>query len=165
MLLIPCPWCGDRAETEFHCGGEVIARPTETDTLTDAQWGDYVFMRTNRKGVQHEQWCHASGCGRWFNALRDTVSYRILATWRVGEPAPVIEGEPAPVIEGESAAAIDGASASAAKDRPTQASEGKSAPATESRPASTTEGRPAPVTEGKAAAASENRSTGTRSVV
>ena len=32
--------------------------------------------------------CHASGCGKWFNALRDTVSYRIAATWKIGEPAP-----------------------------------------------------------------------------
>ena len=119
MLLIQCPWCGARAETEFHCGGEVIARPTDTDTLTDAQWGDYVFMRTNRKGVQHEQWCHASGCGRWFNALRDTVSYRILATWRIGEPAPLIEGEPAAAIEGRSAPAVEGESTPAVGSRAT----------------------------------------------
>ena len=29
MLLIPCPWCGERDETEFRCGGEAhIARPS-----------------------------------------------------------------------------------------------------------------------------------------
>jgi Sarcosine oxidase, delta subunit family len=29
MLLIPCPWCGEREETEFRCGGEAhpIAAP------------------------------------------------------------------------------------------------------------------------------------------
>ncbi|MEZ5659428.1 MAG: sarcosine oxidase subunit delta [Burkholderiaceae bacterium] len=89
MLLIRCPYCGPRAETEFHCGGEGgIARPTDTDALSDAQWGDYLFFRTNPKGLHHEQWCHASGCGRWFNALRNTVDYRIHATWKVGEAAP-----------------------------------------------------------------------------
>jgi sarcosine oxidase, subunit delta len=90
MLQIHCPWCGPRAESEFNCGGEGVARPLNTEQLTDAQWGDYVFMRSNPKGVHHEQWRHSSGCGRWFNALRDTVSYRIHATWRIGEPAPEI---------------------------------------------------------------------------
>ena len=91
MLQIDCPWCGPRAESEFNCGGESIARPLNTEALTDAEWGDYVFMRQNPKGVHHEQWRHTSGCGRWFNALRDTVSYRIHATWRIGEAMPVIE--------------------------------------------------------------------------
>jgi sarcosine oxidase subunit delta len=96
MLQIHCPWCGPRAESEFSCGGEGgITRPPNTDTLSDAQWGDYVFMRRNPKGVHQEQWRHASGCGRWFNALRDTVSYRIHATWRIGETTPVIEGQAA----------------------------------------------------------------------
>jgi sarcosine oxidase, subunit delta len=89
MLEITCPFCGTRAETEFTCGGEGgIARPLQTEALTDAQWGDYVFMRSNIKGLRHEQWRHSSGCGRWFNALRDTVSYRFHATWKVGEPMP-----------------------------------------------------------------------------
>ncbi|MEJ8837443.1 sarcosine oxidase subunit delta [Ramlibacter sp. AN1133] len=93
MLQIHCPWCGPRAELEFTCGGEGgIARPLDTASLSDAQWGDYVFMRKNPKGVHHEQWRHSSGCGRWFNALRDTVNYRIHATWRIGEPMPVAEG-------------------------------------------------------------------------
>jgi sarcosine oxidase subunit delta len=89
MLLINCPWCGTRAETEFACGGEGgIVRPTATETLSDEQWGDYVFMRKNPKGVHHEQWRHSSGCGRWFNALRDTVSYRFDAVWKIGETPP-----------------------------------------------------------------------------
>jgi sarcosine oxidase subunit delta len=89
MLQINCPWCGDRAETEFTCGGEGgIVRPTATESLTDEQWGDYVFMRKNPKGEHFEQWRHSSGCGRWFNALRDTVSYRFDAVWKIGDEAP-----------------------------------------------------------------------------
>jgi sarcosine oxidase, subunit delta len=92
MLEITCPFCGTRSETEFTCGGEGgIARPLQTEALTDAQWGDYVFMRSNIKGLRHEQWRHSSGCGRWFNALRDTVSYRFYATWKVGEPMPALD--------------------------------------------------------------------------
>ena len=89
MLLIECPYCGVRAETEFAYGGEGgIARPLQTETLSDEQWGDYLFMRKNPKGMHHEHGRHASGCGRWFNALRDTVSYRFEAVWKIGEPAP-----------------------------------------------------------------------------
>lgn len=56
--------------------------------------GDYLFMRKNPKGMHHEQWRHASGCGRWFNALRDTVSYRFEAVWKIGEPAPAAHSAP-----------------------------------------------------------------------
>ena len=40
MLLIDCPYCGPRDETEFSCGGEAhIARPLDTDALSDARMG------------------------------------------------------------------------------------------------------------------------------
>ena len=86
MFLITCPWCGPRAESEFSCGGEAhIARPLDTDALTDAEWGDYLFMRKNPKGLHREQWLHTSGCRRWFNAERDTVSYRFSKFYKPGE--------------------------------------------------------------------------------
>jgi sarcosine oxidase subunit delta len=89
MLLIECPYCGERAESEFTYGGEGgIARPSDPASLTDAQWADYVFMRKNPKGLHHEQWRHSNGCGRWFNALRDTVSYRFEAVWKIGDDRP-----------------------------------------------------------------------------
>lgn len=89
MLQITCPYCGERAETEFAYGGEGgVARPTGTESLTDAQWADYLFMRRNPKGLHHEQWRHASGCGKWFHALRDTADHRFRATWKIGEPVP-----------------------------------------------------------------------------
>ncbi len=77
MLLINCPWCGLRDESEFSYGGEAhIVRPLKPDELTDAQWADYLFMRANIKGDQREQWCHSAGCRRWFNAERNTVTYK-----------------------------------------------------------------------------------------
>jgi sarcosine oxidase, subunit delta len=92
MLEINCPFCGTRAETEFTHGGEGgIARPLNTEEMSDAAWGDYVFMRKNIKGLRHEQWRHASGCGRWFNALRDTVSYKFHSTWKIGQDMPVVQ--------------------------------------------------------------------------
>ncbi len=81
MLLIDCPYCGERAETEFSYGGEAgISRPKHPDALSDAEWADYLFMRKNSRGVHQELWNHAAGCRRWFEAERDTVSYQILAT-------------------------------------------------------------------------------------
>lgn len=79
MLLIRCPWCGERAESEFSYGGEAdIRRPTDSDHLSDTDWGDYLFMRRNPCGPLHEQWVHAHGCRRWFTLVRDTQSYRVL---------------------------------------------------------------------------------------
>ncbi len=93
MLLIACPWCGAREEHEFTCGGEAhLARPLAPERLDDAAWADYVFMRTNPKGVHYERWCHVAGCRRWFNLARHTVSHDILAVYRLDEPKPEVEG-------------------------------------------------------------------------
>jgi sarcosine oxidase subunit delta len=89
MLLIPCPFCGPRDESEFSYGGEAhIARPADSWALSDQDWADYLFMRTNPKGRHAERWRHSHGCGRWFNALRDTVTHEIAATYKIGEPQP-----------------------------------------------------------------------------
>ncbi len=89
MLRITCPYCGPRDEHEFGYGGEAhIARPREPERLTDEEWADYLFMRTNPKGLHYERWVHTHGCGRWFNVLRDTVTHRIHATYKVGERKP-----------------------------------------------------------------------------
>ena len=78
MLLIECPWCGTRAETEFSHGGEAgIVRPPDPDALSDAEWADYLFFRANPRGAHRELWNHSQGCRRWFGVERDTVTYRI----------------------------------------------------------------------------------------
>jgi heterotetrameric sarcosine oxidase delta subunit len=51
-------------------------------------WGDYLFNRTNPKGVHFERWLHVYGCGRWFNVARDTVTHEILTVYLMGEPKP-----------------------------------------------------------------------------
>jgi sarcosine oxidase subunit delta len=78
VLLIKCPHCGERAETEFSYGGEAgIRRPGDPDTLSDADWADYLFNRKNPRGAHAELWNHVQGCRRWFKVERDTVSYAI----------------------------------------------------------------------------------------
>lgn len=89
MLQITCPWCGPRDESEFSYGGEAhIKQPQDPDALSDEEWADYLFMRKNPRGTHREQWNHAHGCRRWFNAIRDTVSYQISAVYKNGEQPP-----------------------------------------------------------------------------
>ncbi|MGQ0430135.1 MAG: sarcosine oxidase subunit delta [Gammaproteobacteria bacterium] len=89
MLLIDCPWCGKRPEIEFSYGGQAhLARPERPAELTDRQWAEYLYIRSNPRGLHAERWRHLRGCGRFFNALRDTTTDRIAATYRIGESAP-----------------------------------------------------------------------------
>ena len=89
MMRIECPWCGGRDETEFHYGGEAhIARPEDPDALSDDAWADYLFMRSNPRGVHAERWMHAQGCRRWFNVLRHTASHEVVAVYPMGAPRP-----------------------------------------------------------------------------
>ncbi len=89
MLLIPCPYCGARPELEFRYAGEAhIARPSDPAKVDDLAWADYLYMRANTRGVHAERWRHMSGCGRFFNCLRDTLSDAIVATYRCGETRP-----------------------------------------------------------------------------
>ena len=89
MLLIECPWCGPRNEDEFTNGGEAhIKRPNAPDSLSDELWADYLFMRKNTKGHYLERWSHSSGCRRWFNSVRNTITNEIIAIYPIGEKPP-----------------------------------------------------------------------------
>ncbi|TCT44916.1 sarcosine oxidase subunit delta [Martelella mediterranea] len=90
MLLIRCPYCNETLpEAEFAYAGEAhIERATLPSDQSDAQWESFLFIRTNVKGPHYERWRHAHGCGRFFNAVRDTVSDRFLSTYKADEPRP-----------------------------------------------------------------------------
>ncbi|HMD73676.1 MAG TPA: sarcosine oxidase subunit delta [Steroidobacteraceae bacterium] len=93
MLLIACPYCGKRPEIEFSYGGEAhLARPSQPSQLDDDRWADYLYLRSNTKGLYAERWRHSHGCGRFFNALRDTTTDHFVATYVVGAPPPTITG-------------------------------------------------------------------------
>lgn len=96
MLLIECPWCGAREQTEFSYHGEAhIVRPESPDTLSDAEWAAYLFMRNNPKGVHYERWMHAFGCRRFFNMARHTITGEIYGTYPMGgdKPASALAAE------------------------------------------------------------------------
>lgn len=89
MMRIPCPWCGERPESEFHCGGTShIARPPLD--CSDEAWGDYLFTRDNPMDMHAERWRHTFGCGQWFNVLRHTVTHRIGAVYAMTDPRPEV---------------------------------------------------------------------------
>ena len=90
MLLIPCPYCKEtRPEIEFRNSGEAwLVRPRDPSTLNDEQWGDFLYGRSNTKGWLGERWRHIHGCGRFFNAIRHTVTDQIVMVSPSGTPRP-----------------------------------------------------------------------------
>jgi sarcosine oxidase subunit delta len=87
MFLIHCPYCGEhREEEEFHAAGQAhLPRPLDPDSMTDEQWGYYLYYRKNPRGVHRELWVHAAGCRKFFNVARNTQTYEIYATYKSGE--------------------------------------------------------------------------------
>ena len=88
MIIVRCPYCHEqRTEEELTYGGEAdIARPLEPGSVSDQQWTEYLFMRSNPKGLLAEQWCCAFGCGQWFKVRRDSVTQEIHEVLRFDEP-------------------------------------------------------------------------------
>ena len=93
MLLIHCPVCDQSLpELEFAYAGEAhIARPADPSAMSDEEWRDFLFVRSNPRGLHAERWRHIHGCGRFFNAVRDTVSDKFKLTYKAGEPRPDLD--------------------------------------------------------------------------
>ncbi len=86
MLLIACPYCGERPELEFAHGGQAhIARPAKPSETSEQEWTRFLYMRDNTRGLYAERWRHSRGCGKFFNAVRDTTTDHFVATYKVGE--------------------------------------------------------------------------------
>ncbi len=86
MLKIHCPHCQEtREEEEFHYSGQAhIARPADPDSCSDEDWGNYLYFRKNPRGRHMEMWVHAAGCRKFFNVVRDTVTYEVEQTYLIG---------------------------------------------------------------------------------
>ena len=78
MQLFPCPFCGERPETEFHFVGEAgKTRPETTGTVSDTDWATYLHAQRNDKGVVREVWMHLT-CGELFLLERDSVTMAVI---------------------------------------------------------------------------------------
>ena len=78
-FLLSCPNCGKRSIYEFHSGGEFLIRP-KTNSAHD-ECHDYHFLRENQLGDVKEWWYHAFGCKRWFIAIRNTLTNKVITTY------------------------------------------------------------------------------------
>lgn len=82
MLVIVCPHCGPRNSNEFNYQGEIIPRPSsDTDPST---WRHYLYMKDNVSGWHTERWFHVSGCRRFLDIERHTVTNEIGVVRAVG---------------------------------------------------------------------------------
>lgn len=91
MLLIPCPWCGPRAQIEFTYGGDAgVVRPADPDAVSAGEWLDHVYLRDNPRGPHDEWWQHTSGCRAWVKVRRDTWTHRVLGS---GPPGAGLGGD------------------------------------------------------------------------
>lgn len=78
MMLIPCPFCGKRNESEFIFGGPVGTDRPDPNAVSDADWVEYLTVVPNPLGPVREKWWHARGCGEWLTIRRDTRTHDIV---------------------------------------------------------------------------------------
>src|SRR5580704_1521023 len=105
MIVVQCPYCLEqRTEIELIYGGEAgITRPVDPAAVSDQIWTEYLFFRSNTKGLLVELWCCASGCGQWFQVARHTVTHQIEKVCRLenaNAQAPANPNEPAAAATG-----------------------------------------------------------------
>jgi sarcosine oxidase subunit delta len=84
MLRIPCPWCGERDESEFRYRGDA-SRVRPDAEAGGAAFNAYVYERDNPCGWHQEWWLHVGGCRKLLKVLRHTVSHEIGSVAAAGE--------------------------------------------------------------------------------
>jgi heterotetrameric sarcosine oxidase delta subunit len=89
VLLIPCPWCGERDETEFNYGGRALKFP-ELINVDIGSWHRVIHIRDNPANVIRELWYHQSGCECWIQLSRNCLTHEITAA--SAEPLDGVEG-------------------------------------------------------------------------
>jgi heterotetrameric sarcosine oxidase delta subunit len=77
MLLIPCPHCGARDESEFDYGGRALALPA-LDAATSA-WHQALHLGNDSEDCADEYWYHAAGCERWIRLRRNLANHEFVA--------------------------------------------------------------------------------------
>jgi heterotetrameric sarcosine oxidase delta subunit len=73
MLLIPCPHCGERDESEFDYGGRAVALP-RLNATTD-EWHQALHLGNNNEDCVDEYWYHYAGCECWIRLRRNLSNH------------------------------------------------------------------------------------------
>ena len=80
MQTFPCPFCGNRNETEFHFAAEAgKLRPDTTADVSDAEWATYLYTQKNEIGTVKEVWMHTT-CAELFILERDSVTMDVIGS-------------------------------------------------------------------------------------
>ena len=88
MHLIPCPWCGGRAETEFEYLHDQSVLERQWGSEAHGQFLERVYLRDHHVGVHTEIWQHVHGCRGWFKLERDNLTHEIHASEALGSSRP-----------------------------------------------------------------------------
>ncbi len=75
MLLITCPHCGNRAQTEFDYVRTLDSIVT-LDMAPEAAMTT-LFERSNPRGIDDELWRHSHGCRQFMMLRRNRVTHEI----------------------------------------------------------------------------------------
>jgi len=85
MMLIPCPHCGPRAQSEF-----IYERTVDSVVPLDAPSQEAMaklFTRNTPRGVDDEIWRHTYGCRAWMILTRHRVTNEISESRAIGPEA------------------------------------------------------------------------------
>ncbi|MBY4891340.1 sarcosine oxidase subunit delta [Rhodobacteraceae bacterium N5(2021)] len=72
MQLFPCPFCGLRAEAEFHFA-TTAGRARPEGAPDDVAWARYLYGEDAPKGLTTEIWLHTT-CGEYFLLTRNSLT-------------------------------------------------------------------------------------------
>ncbi len=87
MLLIRCPWCGERDEVEFRYGGAAhVAYPARPRGARRRGLEPLPLLPPEPAGpVRRSAGCTPPAAGRWFNVVRDTTTHAVAGSCLPGE--------------------------------------------------------------------------------
>jgi len=77
MLLIPCPHCGARDESEFDYGGRALALPSLAASAAD--WHQALHLGNDSEDCVDEYWYHGAGCECWIQLRRNLSTHEFTA--------------------------------------------------------------------------------------
>jgi len=73
MLIVPCPHCGPRNQSDLRLLGASVPRP-DPNSASRADWGDYLYLRENPADWQIETWYCRAGCRKYFKLERNQAT-------------------------------------------------------------------------------------------
>jgi len=76
VLLIPCPYCGERDESEFDYGGRTVDLPELN--ASSVEWHKALHLHEVDKNFIDEDWFHTVGCESWIRLKRNPDSHEFL---------------------------------------------------------------------------------------